>query len=355
MISIVIPTKNEASNLPEVLKLIHSQKLKDYKIIIVDDNSQDGTPELLKRLQKKYPLITIIRKNKTGYGSAIKDGFEKALSLKSDIILTMDSDLSHNPKNLKTLAEKIRQGSDIAIGSRYIPQGGIKNWSILRRLISKTANVFLKISLSTEINDNTSGYRAYSSNLLKKILPKLKSNNYTILEEILYISKSLGSRISEVPIIFKDRTKGASKARILKEASNLFKLIFKLRKHSIAKFSKFCLVGLSGILVNQGLLWFLTEKAQIFYIYSSLIAIESSILTNFVLNDIWTFKNSRNSSFLSRLLKFNLARFFTLLINLGILWVLTTLGINYLISNLIGIVLATVLAYSISSGWVWKK
>ena len=110
MISIVIPTKNEASNLPEVLKLIHSQKLKDYKIIIVDDNSQDGTPELLKRLQKKYPLITIIRKNKTGYGSAIKDGFEKALSLKSDIILTMDSDLSHNPKNLKTLAEKIRQG-----------------------------------------------------------------------------------------------------------------------------------------------------------------------------------------------------------------------------------------------------
>lgn len=355
MISVVIPIKNEAKNLPKILKIINSLKLKEHDIIIVDDDSQDGTQEILKKLSKKYPIYSIIRKNRAGYGSALKEGFEKALSKKSDVIITMDADFSHNPQEIPKLVEKIKQGNNIVIGSRYVKFGKIKNWSLLRRFLSRSANAFTQILLSTKIKDNTSGFRAYSPVILKKITPKLKSNSYTILEEILFIARKENAKIIEVPITFKDRTKGASKARIINEAKNLLKLAVRLRKESINRFLKFCLVGLSGIIVNQGLLWLLTEKANLYYLFSGFISIESSIITNFFLNDIWTFKKQRKSILMRRLAKFNLARILTLLINLFVLWILTTLGMNYLISNLIGIAVATLLAYSISSRWVWKS
>ncbi len=124
------------------------------------------------------------------------------------------------------------------------------------------------------------------------------------------------------------------------------------------RFIQFCIVGLSGVIVNEGLLWTLTEFAGVFYIFSSIIAIEISIIANFMLNDVWTFKDKREQGtkkYFTRLGKWNLARILTSIINIAILWALTSFGMHYLISNLIGIFLATLLAYGMSLSWVWSK
>ncbi len=124
------------------------------------------------------------------------------------------------------------------------------------------------------------------------------------------------------------------------------------------RFIKFGVAGLSGVFVNEGVLFALTEFAGVFYLFSSLIAIEASILSNFIVNDFWAFKDRKISgkkNFLKRMGKWNLARVLTGVINLAILWILTAVGINYLISNMIGILAATLLAYSMSLSWVWRK
>jgi len=130
--------------------------------------------------------------------------------------------------------------------------------------------------------------------------------------------------------------------------------MIQLKNREYRRILKFSIVGGSGILVNEGLLWLLTEIIGVFYLLSGLIAVEASILSNFILNDIWTFKDRRNGSFLSRMLKFNIARAIIIIINIGVLWALTSLGLNYLIANLIGIIAATVFTYTSSLKWVWK-
>lgn len=350
MISIVVPTLNEAKNLETLVKKINDISAK-YKIIFIDDNSKDGTLEILKRLSKRYNVIFFVRKNKRGYGSALKLGLEKAKN--SDIIITMDADLSHNPSDIPKLIRKL-QKDDIIVGSRYIAGGKIRGWPLLRRITSKLTNILVSFSLGSGVKDNTSGYRAYSGELVRKMIRNLKSRGYSVLEELLFLARKENARISEVPIVFQNRKKGRSKANMIKEALGLIKLILRLRKKAINRFIKFLLVGLSGIVVNEGLLWLLTEKLDLYYLLSGVISIEASIISNFILNDLWTFKDRRNRSLFLRFIKFNIARIFTGLINLILLFILTTLGLNYLLSNLIGIAVATLMGFTLSLRWVWR-
>lgn len=350
-IAILIPTYNESKNIENIVKAI-SLISKDYKIIFIDDDSKDGTKEILEKLSKKHNVSYFIRKNKRGYGSALKLGFEKARNF--DIIVTMDADFSHNPKDIPRLIREIEKGKDIVIGSRYVKSGKIKNWPILRKITSRFTNSFVRFFLRTEINDNTSGFRAYNNSFLKRI-NSFSSEGYSILEEILFLARKNNAKISEIPIEFKNREMGKSKANMLKEASRLFSLVIKLRKRIIKKFMKYCLVGLTGIVVNEGLLYILTENAGLHYLLSGAIAIEMSIISNFILNDLWTFKNNRHGHYLKRMLRFNFARILTAIINFVFLFGLTYIGINYLISNLIGIAIATVLGFELSVKWVWKK
>ncbi len=357
-IAILIPIYNESKNieiLVSSLGKIFKKISKKYTIIFIDDNSQDGTLEILKNLSKKYPLLYFIRKNERGYGSALKFGFEKAK--KFDIIITMDGDLSHDVNDIPNLLDFINKGNDIVIGSRYIHGGKIKNWPIIRRITSKLTNTFTKIMLNTQINDNTSGYRVYKSSFIKNILNKLNSNGYSIGEEILFLAKKNQSKISEIPVTFQDRTRGKSKANMIKEAVGLFKMILRLRKKEIKTFMKYCLVGFFGIFVNEGVLYTLTEQGGLYYLLSGIISIELSIIFNFIFNDLWTFKNRRdgNGSYINRMFKFNITRIFTALINFLFLFGLTTTGINYLVSNFIGIIIAMFLGFKLSTKWVWKK
>ena len=212
-ISIILPTYNEAKNIQELLKQIFTEFKKhklNAEVVVVDDASPDNTGKIADSLKKKYKNLTVIhRPGKLGLGSAYKSGI--AVS-KGDIIFTMDADFSHDPKRINALASKIKQGYDISIGSRYTKGGGITNWNILRRLISKTANTVSKLILNIKPNDLTSGYRAYKKQVLKETqLDKISSTGYSFLLEILYRALKKGYKVAEVPIIFKDRVKGKSK------------------------------------------------------------------------------------------------------------------------------------------------
>jgi dolichol-phosphate mannosyltransferase len=224
---IVIPTYNEAGNIRVLIQRIMSLHIKNLKIIIIDDDSSDGTKEILKNLSKQYTLSYFIRKTKRGYGSALKFGLEKAKNY--DIIITMDADLSHNPKEIPQMMRKIKLGYDLIIGSRYVHGGKTINWPILRKITSRATNLFVRAMILTGIRDNTSGYRAYSGKLMRTIVSDINSEGYSILEEMLFLALKNKARIAEIPIEFDNRKEGESKARMLKEFFNLARTLLKIR------------------------------------------------------------------------------------------------------------------------------
>lgn len=215
-IAIVIPTYNEAENVGKLIPLIHDYMSRagyknHYHSVIVDDDSPDQTGAIAEQLAKKYPVYVIHRSGKKGYGEACKEGFQYAVQI-ADVIITMDSDLSHDPKELPLFIKQLEQGNDIIIGSRYIDGGKIENWSLLRRLMSKSANLFTKKFLQLPVSDCTSGYRCYKKVVLKnEDIQQITANGYSFLEELLYKSYQKGYKIAEIPICFIERRYGSSK------------------------------------------------------------------------------------------------------------------------------------------------
>jgi len=230
-IAITIPTYNEAKNIERLIEGILEQRV-DSKIIIVDDNSPDGTADLAEELAKKYreKIFVIRRESKLGIGSAYVTGFKYAMDeLNSDLILSMDADWSHDPKYLPDFVKKINEGYDVVVGSRYVDGGDILNWNIRRRLISRGANQFARHMLGLNISDLTTGYRCYKKETLKSIgLDNIKSNGYSFLEEILFLCKEKGFRIGETPIVFVERRNGKSKLS-KKEMIKFFITILRLQ------------------------------------------------------------------------------------------------------------------------------
>lgn len=238
-VTIVIPTYNEAENIEKIIigisnALDHTKYGKSYMICVVDDNSPDNTGEIAEKLAKKYPVDVIHRTGKRGYGEACKEGFKHAV-VHSDVIITMDCDLSHDPRVIPFFIKKIEQGCDVVIGSRYIAGGKIQNWSVLRRIISKSANFFTKMILGLPVSDCTSGYRAYKTEVLKKIgVEKIFADGYSFLEELLYASYRAGYVIAEIPICFVERQYGASKLS-KKEMLKFIMTIVRLKRGKYAK------------------------------------------------------------------------------------------------------------------------
>lgn len=236
-IGIVIPTYNEKSNIELLitsLAEIISKNNLDATIIIVDDNSPDGTADIVKKLQKKHNIELILRKERSGLGKAYIAGFKKAIEMNRNFIFSMDADLSHNPKYIPDFLKKMNAGCDIVLGSRYV-EGGGNNWGILRKIVSKGGNTLAKTILGIKANDLTTGYRCYAAESLKKInLDSIKSDGYAFLEEILFLSSRKGLKICETPIYFEDRTMGDSKLRKI-EILKFLITIFRLKKNSILK------------------------------------------------------------------------------------------------------------------------
>jgi len=220
---IIIPTYNERDNIIQLIDDIFSRSFANAEldILVIDDNSPDGTGHLIEKNQAlNNHLYLLQREKKLGLASACIAGFKFALSQDYDVLFVMDADYSHNPNYLQEFLLKIRD-FDVAIGSRYIPQGGIENWRWLRRLISKGGNIYARWILGTSIHDLTSGFRCFRRKVLERInFDKIKSEGYVFHIEMAYIAYIQGFRITEIPIIFKERLKGKSKIsrKILFEA-----------------------------------------------------------------------------------------------------------------------------------------
>ena len=226
---IILPTYNEAENLPKLVKTIFDLQIPDLHIIVVDDNSPDGTGQIADRLAKEFPLIVIHRQGKQGLGSACITGFKKALEFGADIVCQMDADFSHDPHDLPRLLERIDRDYDFVIGSRRVTGGNIKGWSRYRNIQSILAMSFARAMLGLKTRDITAGYRCLKATMLKDIdFQTIKANGYAFQEELIYRSEKKGYSIAEVPVTFIDRKFGQSKLGI-KDIIEFFMTVFRLR------------------------------------------------------------------------------------------------------------------------------
>lgn len=230
---IIIPTYNEAENVSKIIPEILEVTKNEVDILIVDDNSPDGTADIIIEMQKTTPNLHLLhRPKKAGLGTAYCAGFEFAIKNGYDFIFEMDADFSHDPKEIPNFLKAI-ENYDLVIGSRYI--GGIRvlNWPIKRVLLSTFANYYTKIITGMPIFDATGGFKCFRRKVLESIdLKKIKSNGYAFQIEMNYKAYKKGFRIHEIPIVFYERTKGDSKMskKIVFEAAWM---VWKLRFQSL--------------------------------------------------------------------------------------------------------------------------
>ena len=210
-IFIVLPTYDEAGNIEPIIKRILTLH-PDFNIIVVDDNSPDGTGQIVERLAQENEQISIIhRKCKAGLGTAYIEGFNKALDLGADLIFEMDSDFSHDPIYLKDFLNSAAN-ADLVIGSRYVNGVRVEGWRFRRLLISKLANMFVAYIMVRPVWDFTAGFRCFRREVLQKIdLNQVKSDGYGFQIEMTYRTFKHGFRVVEIPIVFKERLCGYSK------------------------------------------------------------------------------------------------------------------------------------------------
>lgn len=229
---IIIPTYNELNNIQKLIPLLRSE-YPEVDILVVDDNSPDGTGKAVMDIAAKDPAVKLIeREGKLGLGTAYVRGFKYMLENGYDIAIEMDADFSHDPKEVKTLLKEIEE-YDLVLGSRYIKGVNVVNWPMSRLLLSYFANVYTKVITGMPICDSTGGFKCFRREVLQAIdLDKITSNGYSFQIEMNFKAWKKGFRIKEVPIIFVDRTDGSSKMskKIVYEA--IF-MVWKLRFASI--------------------------------------------------------------------------------------------------------------------------
>lgn len=220
---VIIPTYNESENIPNIIDKLMNLPLQ-VDLLVVDDNSPDGTAEIVRKKSKEYKgrIHLINREGKLGLGTAYVTGFQYALGKGYKYVCEMDADFSHNPEDVPRLVEVIQNGdADLAIGSRYHNGISIVNWPLSRLILSYGANLYARIITGVPIKDMTAGFKCISSELLQKInLNRIQSNGYAFQIEVHFRAYKAGGRLKEISIIFKEREEGTSKMskKIVREA-----------------------------------------------------------------------------------------------------------------------------------------
>jgi glycosyltransferase involved in cell wall biosynthesis len=211
-IYVIVPTYNEKENITDLTQQILGLEGLNAHVIIVDDNSPDGTGQIADSLAAQNERVHVIhRAGKLGLGTAYVAGFKYGLAAGADRLITMDADFSHDPAYIPALVA-LANHFHITIGSRYIPGGGVRNWELRRRFLSWGANAFARTALSLKAKDCTAGFRCYHREVLQNIdLDHIFSNGYSFLVEMLFRCQRLGYTVGEIPIIFANRERGQSK------------------------------------------------------------------------------------------------------------------------------------------------
>lgn len=211
---VIIPTYNEIENIEKIIRFVFGLE-KPLHILIIDDNSPDGTADVVKKLQEEFPerLLMLQRQGKLGLGTAYLTGFKWAIENKYDYVMEMDADFSHNPEDLLRLLDACEnQGADLAIGSRYISGVNVINWPMGRVIMSYYASAYVRFVTGMSIRDTTAGFKCYRRKVLETIkLDKIKMKGYAFQIEMKFTTWKHGFTIKEVPIIFTDRKEGTSK------------------------------------------------------------------------------------------------------------------------------------------------
>lgn len=296
-------------------------------ILVVDDSSPDGTADEVREVSKKYQNVhLLVNQKKMGLGGAYLSGMKYAVEkFNPDIFFEFDADLSHDPKLVPQFLAKLEQGYDLVLGSRYIKGGSIPhNWGLKRKFYSVVGNMIIMTVLTDfRVRDWTTGYRALRRKVYEAVYPLLGEERffgYTFQIGFLHKAVRLGFKVGEVPLNFVDRTLGRSKlgAEYIK---NTLVYIFKARFLELSKFIKFGTVGFVGYIINASTLALFTTFWNIEWI-SWLLSTEMAIISNFTLNNIWTFKSDKitgASKIASKFFQFNLT-------SAGALLIQTTVG-----------------------------
>ncbi len=209
---LVLPTYEEATNIERLVAEVRGKLPPDSQVLIVDDNSADGTGRIAARLAEQEEAVHFLhRKTKEGLGPAYIAGFRQALAGGAGLVIEMDADFSHEPAYLPRLLEAARR-SDVVIGSRYVPGGGVSDWGALRRAISRGGSAYARLALGVQVRDLTGGFKCFRREVLEAVdLEAIRSRGYAFQVEVTYRAIQLGFEVVEVPIVFRDRQAGSSK------------------------------------------------------------------------------------------------------------------------------------------------
>jgi dolichol-phosphate mannosyltransferase len=209
---LVLPTYNEADNIEAFVEAVRDKLPASARLLIVDDNSPDGTGEIGDRLAERLPAVSVLhRPRKEGLGPAYVAGFRRALAEGAGYVVEMDSDFSHDPAYLPRLLEASER-ADLAIGSRYVEGGGVTEWSALRRAISRGGSAYARLMLGVKVRDLTGGFKCFRREVLEAIdLDSIQSRGYAFQVEMTYRALERGFKVVEVPIVFRERRAGTSK------------------------------------------------------------------------------------------------------------------------------------------------
>jgi dolichol-phosphate mannosyltransferase len=230
---LILPTFNEIENLEAIVaaaaKALAGAAPDGFRILVVDDSSPDGTGQLADRLAGEHDWLHVLhRSEKNGIGPAYLAGFAHALDHGAGYVMEMDSDFSHDPADLARLLQAVYDGADLALGSRYVPGGGVSEWGLLRRFISEGGSTYARIVLGLSVRDLTGGFKCFRREVLEAIhFDGVRSQGYAFQVELTYRAVQAGFRVVEVPIVFRDRQQGTSKMswRIAAEAMWLVPLL----------------------------------------------------------------------------------------------------------------------------------
>jgi len=233
---VIIPTYNEAENISGVVRAAEAELAAiapgNHRILVVDDNSPDGTGQVADWLADEFDAVEVLhRHRKDGLGRAYLAGFEQALAHDAELVIEMDADFSHDPSYLGKLLAAA-EDADLVLGSRYVPGGAVRDWGLLRRLISRGGGIYARAVLGVDIHDLTGGFKCIRRSVLEAIdLPTVRAEGYVFQIEVTYRAVLAGFRVREVPIVFTDRSRGSSKMswRIALEAMVLVPLLRRQR------------------------------------------------------------------------------------------------------------------------------
>ena len=383
---VIIPTYNEKDNIANTIAAIDKvfKKIKTWQmhVLVVDDSSPDKTYELVKDLKKKYKFLELlINPKKSGLGGAYLKGMKFAFGkMKADLVFEFDADLSHNPERIPDFLKKIDEGYDFVLGSRYIPGGSIpQDWGFHRKFLSVCGNLFINfLMFDFSIRDWTTGYRAIKKEIYEAVNKELHSDQFSgYTFQIGFLHKALrkGFKITEVPFHFVDRVEGKSKIGP-EYIKNTMTYLMKVRIKELLenRIVKFVIVGGIGALVQLIALqlWRMLFTTEANFVIASFLAIETAIISNFILSNTWTFKDRKlkASDIPASFVKFNISSGGSILIQtivafvgsrtIGLVDVMTLPVINMVIDTgmiytVIGILIGMFWNFFAYNTFIWKK